>query len=90
MSLEAFPCRDSKHFFAASLQNVAGFAPPTLRDLPLLEAYIAGSVKRKLSVAESSKSIRSSYSSVLPGREIVTLTYALRTTQSVNASIDIR
>ena len=53
MSLEGFLCRRSKQLLAVSLQNVTGFALPTVRDLPLVEAYIAESAKGKLSVAES-------------------------------------
>ena len=66
-SLEEFVCRDATIFLAASLRKPKCSEPTTLRDSTSLEAYIAGSAKRKLSLAESSKSIRSSYSSLLPG-----------------------
>lgn len=59
---------DLKSFFAAVRRNsfpAKNTAPTTLRQSGRLEAYIAESAKRKLSLAGRSKSIRSSYSSVL-------------------------
>ena len=52
-SLEAFLCRGSTQFVAASQRKARSSPSPTLRVSPSLEAYIAGSADRKLSLAES-------------------------------------
>ena len=71
----SYKCCDLKGFFAGMrsnslppvYENLRVSRPATLCDSRVLEAYIAGSAKRKLSLAGSSKSIRSSSSSVLVG-----------------------
>jgi hypothetical protein len=54
MSLEAFLCRHATQLFAVSFGEIWKFRPKTIRDTRCLEAYIAGSTKRKLSLVESS------------------------------------
>ena len=54
LSLEEILCRHATQFLAVSLQKPKSSAPTTLRDSRGLEAYIAVSAKRKLSLAGSS------------------------------------
>jgi hypothetical protein len=55
MSVEAFLCRNSKQFLAVSFTKTEEFSAPRLSAISCgLEAYFAGSAKRKLSLAESS------------------------------------
>ena len=57
VSLEEFLCRHSTQLFAVCFGKIWKLRPKTIRDTRCLEAYIAGSTKRKLSLAESSKGV---------------------------------